>query len=289
MSSIAMGDAQPSARQRSWLRALLRDRTSQLGAVILLVIVAAAVLAPVIAPYDPIAQNISHRLAPPDSQHPFGTDYFGRDVLSRVIWGARLSLLVGVASIAFAFLVGTTLGMLAGYVGGRLEAAIMRFTDIMMSFPDEVLGIMFSIAFGTGIRSLILAIGILMTPRFIRLAHAPTLAVREREFVLAASALGAGRRYTLVRHVLPNIAGELLVMGTLWIGTAIRIEANLSFLGLGVSPPTPTWGNMAREGLSYLTSAWWWSFFPGLAILLAVLAFNLVGDALRDTSDPRLR
>jgi peptide/nickel transport system permease protein len=178
--------------------------------------------------------------------------------------------------------------MIAGYVRGRIETIIMRATDVMMSFPDEVFGIMIMVAIGTGLTNLIVAIGLLMTPRFVRLAHGPTLALTGRDFVTAAEALGVRRRGILARHLLPNVMGELLVMASLWMGTAIRLEANLSFLGLGVSPPTPTWGNMIRAGLDYLSSAWWVAVFPGIAILLTVLAFNLLGDGIRDVADPHL-
>lgn len=278
---------QLSANQRMW-RTFRRNKTSVFGMGLTLVIVLVALLAPLIAPADPTVQDVTYRFTPPEASHLLGTDFFGRDVFSRVLYGARVSLLVGAASVLIGMVGGILLGMLAAFKGGRLETGIMRLTDVMMSFPDEVFGIMIMVAIGTGLTNLIAAISLLMLPRFIRLAHGPTLALREREYIAAAKAIGVRDVRLIGRHLLPNIFGEQLVMATLWVGTAIRLEANLSFLGLGVSPPTPTWGNMIRVGLDYLTSAWWVSVFPGIAILLTVFAFNLLGDGLRDVSDPKL-
>jgi len=283
-----MGRGVASPRQRV-VRTFLRNRTAVIGAAIAVCVVAVAALAPLISPYDPIRQNVRFRFQPPHGAHIFGTDFYGRDVLSRVIYGARISLLVGISSVLLGMAIGTAMGMVAGYRRGKLEVLIMRAVDVMMSFPDEVLGIMIMVALGSGLFNLILAIAILMAPRFARLAYGPTLALRERDYVDAARAVGCGDLRILLRHILPNIFGEVLVMGTLWTATAIRLEANLSFLGLGVSPPTPTWGNMIRTGLDHLTDAWWVSIFPGAAILITVLAFNMLGDGLRDIADPKLR
>ena len=284
----SMGRGVASPRQRV-VRTFLRNRTAVIGAAIAVCVVAVAALAPLISPYDPIRQNVRFRFRPPHGAHIFGTDFYGRDVLSRVIYGARISLLVGISSVLLGMAIGTAMGMVAGYRRGKLEVLIMRAVDVMMSFPDEVLGIMIMVALGSGLFNLILAIAILMAPRFARLAYGPTLALRERDYVDAARAVGCGDLRILLRHILPNIFGEVLVMGTLWTATAIRLEANLSFLGLGVSPPTPTWGNMIRTGLDHLTDAWWVSIFPGAAILITVLAFNMLGDGLRDIADPKLR
>ncbi len=278
---------QLTANQRMW-RTFRHNKTSVFGMGLTLAIVLVALLAPLLAPSDPTVQDVSYRFTPPEGSHLLGTDFFGRDVFSRVLYGARISLLVGAASVLVGMVIGILLGMLAGFKGGKLETGIMRLTDVMMSFPDEVFGIMIMVAIGTGLTNLIVAIALLMVPRFIRLAHGPTLALREREYISAAKAIGVRDVRLIGRHILPNIFGEQLVMATLWIGTAIRLEANLSFLGLGVSPPTPTWGNMIRVGLDYLTSAWWVSVFPGIAILLTVFAFNLLGDGLRDVTDPKL-
>lgn len=276
-----------SEAARTW-RALLKNKTTLIGIGLALLVVLTAILAPVIAPKNPLQQEVAVRLTGPSAEHPFGTDFFGRDVLSRVIWGTRVSLVVGASSVGIAMVVGVILGMLAAVRRGRLESFILRAADVMMSFPDEVLGIMVIIALGTGMANLIIAIAILLTPRFIRLAYGPALAVMKREYLTASTALGAREARLMRKHLLPNIISEIVVMGALWVGTAIRLEANLSFLGLGVSPPTATWGNMIREGLNYITTAWWLSAIPGAAILLTILAFNLIGDGMRDMTDPKL-
>ncbi|MGQ9477961.1 MAG: ABC transporter permease [Candidatus Bipolaricaulia bacterium] len=278
-----------SLYRRKILRTFLRNKTAVAGAAIASGVALLALLAPLISPYDPIQQNPFYRLTAPEESHLMGTDRYGRDILSRVVWGARVSLIVGVSSVMLGLVAGVAMGMIAAYKGGKVESVIMRITDVMMSFPDEVLGIMIMVVLGSGLLKLIIAIGIMMTPRFARLAHAPTLALREREYIDAARALGVSDLRIIRRHVLPNIFGEVLVMSTLWIATAIRLEANLSFLGLGVSPPTPTWGNMIYEGIDQLRNAWWLSIFPGIAILVTVFSFNLMGDGLRDVTDPKLR
>jgi len=259
------------------------------GVFLAAIVVALAVLAPWISPYDPLEQNVYYRLKGPEPAHPMGVDDFGRDVLSRILWGARTSLVVGVASVLVGMILGTLMGIVAGFKGGAAEYIIMRIADVLLSFPTLVMGLMVMAILGSGMMKLILAIGVVMSPRFARVAHGPTLSVREQEFVLAARAVGANDWQILRRHIFPNILGELLVMASLWIATAIRIEANLSFIGLGVPPPTPTWGNMIRDGVKWLTNAPYLSVFPGLAILIAVLAFNMVGDGLRDVADPKLQ
>lgn len=270
------------------VRTFMKNKTAIIGFFLTLIAIVMAILAPLISPYDPREQNVFYRLTPPEWIHPLGTDFMGRDVLSRVIWGARVSLLVGFLSVSIGMFVGTTLGMLAAYKRGKVESVIMRVIDILMSFPDEVLGILIMVVVGTGLFKLIVIIGILLVPRFTRLAHGPIIALREKEYIDAARALGLSDFRILTRHLLPNIFGELIVMGALWTGLAIRVEANLSFLGLGVPPPTPTWGNMIRTGVAHLTNAPWLSLFPGLAILITVLAFNMLGDGLRDAADPKL-
>jgi peptide/nickel transport system permease protein len=271
------------------VRAFLRNKTSLLGAGIATVIVLISLFAGILAPYDPVEQNVRVRLKPPQPDHLLGTDSFGRDVLSRILWGSRISLIVGVGSVLFGMVLGTLLGMISGYRGGKTGELIMRLMDILMCFPTEILAIMVLVVLGPGLEKLILTIGAVMTPRFARLAFATTLSVKEREFVLAARAVGVRPYGVLFKHVLPNIFGEILVISSLWTATAIRVEANMSFLGLGVSPPTPTWGNMVLTGVAQLTNAPWLSLFPGLAITLAILSFNLIGDGLRDVMDPKLR
>jgi peptide/nickel transport system permease protein len=275
------------ARKR--LRAFLRNKTAAAGTVVAVLVVATAVLAPWLAPYDPLAQNVYHRLTSPERTHLLGTDNYGRDVFSRLIWGARISLTVGVLSVTGGMVAGTLCGLVAAYKGGALGALIMRGVDVMMSFPDEILGIMILVVLGNGLDRLVIAIGIVMTPRFARLSYGPALAVKEKGYVEAASAIGVKDLAIILRHILPNVAGEVVVMGSLWTATAIRVEANLSFLGMGVQPPTPTWGNMVQTGIDRLTDAPWLSVFPGLAIMIAILAFNMLGDGLRDIADPRLQ
>lgn len=266
-----------------------KNKTAVIGLIVAFIIVPIAIFAPLLSPYDPLDQNVSEKLTGLRAKHLMGTDVFGRDVLSRVIYGARVSLMVGVFSVMLAIIIGTAMGIYAGFKGGKTEDIIMRGADILMSFPNLIMGLMVMAILGSGFIKLILAIGIVMTPRFIRIAHGSTLSVKEREFIDAAKAMGLSNWRIMTKHILPNILGEVLVMGALWVGTAIRIEANLSFIGLGVSPPTPTWGNMIREGLSHLTNAPWLSIFPGIAILITILSFNMIGDGIRDVTDPRIQ
>jgi len=251
-----------SERQRLWTT-FKRNQAALLGLVMVLIIVAIAVA--------------------------LGQDDYGRDLLSRIIFGARVSLLVGITSVLLGGSLGTIMGVVAGFKGGRIETVIMRVVDTLLAFPDLITGLMVLAVLGSGLDKMIIAIGIVISPRFARLAHGPTLALREKDFINAARSIGVGDLRMLSRHVMPNILGELLVMASLWTASAIRIEANLSFIGLGVSPPTPTWGQMIRDGTTHLTTAPWFSIFPGIAILVTVLAFNLLGDGLRDVLDPKLQ
>lgn len=270
-------------------RAFLRNRTAVLGAAVALCMIFVAIFAPYIAPADPLEQNVYHKFAAPSKAHPLGADDFGRDVLSRIIYGARVSITVGVSSVLLGMTIGTLFGLTAGYFRGWYELLVMRLVDVLMSFPVLVMGLLVMALLGSGLGKLILAIGVVLSPRFARIAYSAAVSVRETDFVDAARALGTGPWRILLRHILPNVFGEILVMGTLWTATAIRIEANLSFIGLGVSPPTPTWGNMIREGVNWIAVAPWLPVFPGLAILITVLAFNMVGDGLRDAVDPKLQ
>ena len=259
------------------------------GMILAVGITAASAAAPALSRWSPVVQDPAHRLRPPGTQHPLGQDTFGRDVLARILYGGRVSLLVGVASVAIGGTAGTALGLAAGYYGGRVEGVLMRLVDVLMAFPSLLLGLTVLAVLGPGLERMIAAIGIVLSPPFARVAHGSTLVLVRREFVDAARSLGAGALRIIGRHVLRNILGEIVVLGGLLAAGAIRIEASLSFLGLGVSPPTPTWGSMIREGTPYLLDAPWLSVLPGVAILLAVLAFNLIGDALRDVIDPALR
>ena len=270
------------------IRAFLRNKTAVLGLILAMLVVVLATLAPIIAPYNPLVQDVRNALALPSKNHLFGTDDLGRDVFSRILYGARVSLVVGLSSVAVGTVLGAGVGLVAGYFGGWFEATFMRVVDVLMSFPVLVMGLMFMAILGPGMDKLIFAIGLVLAPQVARLAYSTTVILRDMDYIAAAKASGAGSGRILLRHVLPNIAGEILVMATLWTATAIRVEANLSFIGLGVSPPTPTWGNMIREGVRWLVVTPWLSIFPGLAIFLTVLAFNLLGDGIRDALDPRL-
>lgn len=275
-------------RQRMW-SAFIRNRTALVGGALALVVILVGIFAPLISPFDPLEQDSYNRLMGSSSKHWLGTDDFGRDVLSRIIWGSRVSLLIGAISVALGMLAGTAMGMIAGYFRGKLESLIMRSVDILMCFPDLILAIAVTAALGSNLFNLIITIGIVMTPRFARLAHGSLLSLKESEYVLAAQAIGVRAPRIIVRHIFPNIFGELLVAGTLWIGVAIRLEANLAFIGLGVQPPTPTWGNMIREGVDVLINAPGISVYSGLSILITILSFNLLGDGIRDMIDPKLR
>ena len=260
-----------------------------LSMAVLMIVVAAA--APLIAPLSPSAQYSDSVLKGPGviERHLLGTDEFGRDILSRIIWGARVSLEVGLASVLMAFVLGVPLGIVAGVSGGRVEMLIMRCADMLMAFPTLLLALIIVAALGGSLSNEILAIGVALTPNFLRLARSLTLTIREQDYILAARALGSGQLRVMARHVFPNTLYALVVVATLYIATAIRTEASLSFLGLGIPPPTPSWGNILSEGRQYIKCCPWITTFSGLAIMLAVLAFNLVGDALRDLLDPRLR
>jgi peptide/nickel transport system permease protein len=280
--------AEMTQRQRMW-SAFIRNRTALVGGLLALLIVLIAIFAPWISPFDPLEQDPYYRLMASSSKHWLGTDDFGRDVFSRIIWGSRVSLLIGISSVLLGMLVGITMGMVAGYFRGKVESVLMRIVDILMCFPDLILAIAVTAALGSNLFNLIITIGIVMTPRFARLAHGSLLSLKESEYVLAAQAIGAKTPRIIVRHIFPNIFGELLVAGTLWVGVAIRLEANLAFIGLGVQPPTPTWGNMIREGVDVLITAPGISVYSGLSILITILSFNLLGDGIRDMIDPRLR
>ncbi len=277
-----------SEKGKLW-RTLEKNKTTLIGTVVALFVILLAILAPLISPYDPLDQDISHRLSPPDHSHFLGTDEYGRDVFSRIVWGARVSLTVGVLSILFGLVIGTAMGMFAGYRGGLVDTGIMRMVDVLLSFPILITGIMVVALLGSGMMKLIITIGIVFAPRFARLAYGPTLAIKERDYVCSAKVIGASNLRIILRYLLPNIFGEVLVAATLWVGTAIVTEASLSFLGLGVSPPAPTWGNMIKGGIDRLSNAPWLCLFPGLAILITVLSFNMIGDGLRDITDPKLR
>ncbi len=280
---------QASGEGRRLWKTFLRNRAAVFGLLLAVLVTVLSVAAPLLTSYDPLIQDARSRLQAPSETHLLGRDPFGRDVFSRVLYAGRISLLVGVCSVLLGGVIGSALGLVAGYTGGRVENLIMRFVDILMAFPSLLLGLMVLAVLGNGLFKMILAIGIMLSPAFARVLHGAALSLKKREFVEGARSVGAGPIRIVALHILPNVMGEVVVLGSLWTASAIRTEANLSFIGLGVSPPTPTWGNMIREGTPHLLNAPWLSIFPGIAILLAVLGFNLLGDGLRDVLDPHLR
>lgn len=266
-----------------------RNKTSVIGLVMAVIIVCLAILAPWISPYDPIEQDVKIQYSAPSLAHLCGTDGYGRDEFSRILWGGQVSLTVGICSVLFGMFFGVSMGVIGGYKGGKWDGVVSRFNDIFMSFPVVIFGLLILAILGPGLVKIVIAIGVALTPRLSRLARASTLSVKELPYIEAARAVGQSDMKIMIIHVLPNIFGEILVMGTMWIATAIIVEASLSFIGLGVRPPTPSWGSMIRIGLDQLTNAPWLSIIPGVAIFLTVFSFNLIADGLRDIADPRLR
>ena len=259
------------------------------GIVISLIFIITALVAPWIAPRDPLAPVIEDVLQPPSPGHPFGTDELGRDVLSRVIYGSRVSLEVGIVAVGIAATIGTAGGLAAGFYGGRWDAAVMRATDVMLAFPGILLAIAIVATLGPSLVNVIIAVGIGAVPVYTRTVRGSTLSVRRMEYIEAARAAGATTARLILRHVLRNIAAPIVILATLGIGVNILIAAGLSYVGLGAQPPTPEWGAMLSGARQYLRDAWWTAVFPGLAITLTVIGMNLLGDGLRDLLDPRLR
>ena len=265
------------------------------GLTVLAVMAGAALLAPQIAPWDPARQMLVKRLRPPAwearglREHPLGTDHLGRDILSRIVYGGRISLGVGLSAVTLSALIGVTLGLLAGFHGGRVDAVIMRIADVFLSIPYILLAMGVVFALGPSLFNVILVMAVTRWVQFARIVRADVLSIREREFVSGARARGNRSLRLLLRHVLPNALTPIIVVATLELAFMIIYESALSFLGLGVQPPTPTWGWMLADGRNYIATAWWLATFPGLAIMLTVLAVNLLGDWLRDTLDPRLK
>jgi peptide/nickel transport system permease protein len=281
--------ARPRSTGREVLRALLRHKLALFGLVVLGLLVLAALLGRALAPYAPNDVDVLGRLQPPSAEHWFGTDELGRDVFSRVVVAARVSLVVGLVSVGIALAVGVTLGLVAGFYGRWVDDVVMRAMDVLFAFPAILLAIAIVAVLGPGVLNVMIAIGIVYTPIFARITRASVLTVREEVYVRAARSLGVGDLRLLRLHVLPNVLAPIIVQTSLSLAFAILSEAALSFLGLGVRPPDPSWGRMLFEGRGFIEQAWWMGVFPGLAIFLTVLAFNVVGDALRDALDPRQR
>lgn len=271
------------------LRRLLREPTAAFGLLLLLFFVLLALLAPLLSPYDPLFQNISASLTPPSADYWLGTDKLGRDLLSRMLYGARISLWVGSAVVLAAAGIGTTAGLLAGYVRGWVDEGLMRMTDIFFAFPSLILAMAIAGALGPSLRNALIALIVVTWPVYARLIRGQVLALREQEFVQAARASGSANGRIILRHLLPNTLAPLLVQASFDVGTTILSVAGLSFIGFGAQPPLPEWGVMISEGRNYITTQWWLTGVPAAGILLLVAAFNLVGDGLRDILDPRLR
>jgi peptide/nickel transport system permease protein len=286
---ISLGRAR-SERLASAAYFLRRNPRMIIGGLIVIAWLLAALFAPFVAPYDPIKVNVIDSLQPPNPQHWLGTDDLGRDVLSRVIWGSRVSLSVGLISVSIGLLVGTSVGLAAGYLGGKFDLFVMRGIDALLAFPALILAIGITSALGPQIQNAMIAIGIVAIPAYARLTRGQVLAVRAREFIVAARTIGASPLRIVVRHIFPNVMNALIVQATLSTAFAILAEAALSFLGLGPQPPYPSWGQDINYSQRYLPNLkWWMSVGPGVAIFTAVFAFNFLGDALRDALDPRLR
>ena len=290
--TIAATQARPSPFRlavAATLRAFNVNKTSWIGLGVFLVVVAAAILAPALAPNDPLEQDIFSKLQGPSAQYPLGTDYFGRCILSRLLFGARYSLFIGIAATGAAMLIGSTIGILAGWYGGRFDIILMQAMDVLLAFPALILGLIVVAMLGPTMTNIIIAIAMTSVPAFARIARAPTISVKEREYIEACRVLGYSDARIMFGHILPNILAEILVMSSLWLASAIRTEASLAFIGLGLRPPTPTWGGMIREGFENILDSFWLALAPGVAILVVVFALNLLGDGLRDAIDPKLK
>jgi len=279
----------PARERWRWMRRAIGARLAPLGTAVVLAAVAVALLAPWLAPYDPLKQDLGNALARPDRAHLLGTDNVGRDVLSRVMWGTRISLVAGFVSVVIATVAGSLLGLLAGYWGGRADGLLMRLMDAVLAFPPLVLALALGGVLGAGLTGVLIALGVVYTPTFARLMRGQVLTIRAREYVEAARVLGAPGWRIAWRHVLPNAATPIVVQASLSVAFAILAEASLSFLGLGIQPPDASWGSMINAGRGYLQQAPWIVFGPGAALFLTVLGLNFLGDAVRDALDPRLR
>ncbi len=276
-------------RPAAFLRRLFRRRLVLLGAVLAAGFLLISLTAPLLAPQGYDQQDLLQRLRPPSTAHPLGTDTLGRDQFSRIVWGARISLLVGALAVTIGLVIGTAVGVLAGFYGTLLDRAAMGAMDILLAFPDILLALAVIAALGPGLPQVMIAVGVHEIPRFARLVRGSVLSVRTHEYVDAARVLGASDPRIMGRHVVPNVIAPIIVLTSLDIGTTILAAAGLSFLGFGAQPPLPDWGGMINQGRAFLRTAWWVGVFPGAAIMVTVLGFNLIGDGLRDALDPRLR
>jgi ABC-type dipeptide/oligopeptide/nickel transport system permease subunit len=291
-NNASMGRAHANPRRSEWrrfLRVLFGRKVVLFGTIIIFILILLSISASFVSPFDPYEQSLAHRLQSPSTTYWLGTDQLGRDELSRVIYGSRVSLMVGIIAVSTAAVIGMTLGLLSGFLRGWIDAAIMRIIDALMSIPPILLALAFASALGGGLPNIMTAIGIAMVPIYARLMRSLVLSARETDFIMAGRVIGATNLRLILKHILPNCFPPMIVMITLSMGEAILIEAGLSFLGLGIAPPGAAWGSMVNDGYPYLLSNPILSFAPGICIMLVVMAFNLVGDGLRDSLDPRLR
>jgi peptide/nickel transport system permease protein len=289
MSAVAPIAIETRGSWRALVRLFNANKTSWVGLVLFAAVIFIALAAPLLTSHDPIAQNVARQLQPPSAQHIFGTDEYGRDIWARLIYGARISLLIGIASTVIAMVIGSAIGLIAGWYGGRIDAVVMQIMDALLAFPALILGLIIVAMLGPSTFNIILAIALTSIPPFARIARAPTIALKQREFVEASRALGYSDARILIVHILPNMLAEILVMGSLWLANAIRTEASLAFIGLGIKPPAPTWGGMIRSGFENILDSAWLAVVPSVAILLVIFALNLLGDGLRDAVDPKLK
>jgi peptide/nickel transport system permease protein len=289
MSAVAPVAIETRASWRGLVRLFNANKTSWVGLVLFAAVIFIALAAPLLTSHDPIAQDVARQLQPPSAQHIFGTDEYGRDIWARLTYGARFSLLIGIASTVIAMAIGSAIGLVAGWYGGRIDAVVMQIMDALLAFPALILGLIVVAMLGPSTFNIILAIALTSIPPFARIARAPTLALKEREFVEACRTLGYSDARILIVHILPNMLAEILVMGSLWLANAIRTEASLAFIGLGIKPPAPTWGGMIRSGFENILDSAWLAIVPSVATLLVIFALNLLGDGLRDAVDPKLK
>lgn len=291
-SGLASLAPRPRAHRRpggDTIRRLARSRSAVAGGLLFTLIALIVMLAPALSAYSPIKANQRMPLAAPSAAHLMGTDRFGRDIFARVLWGGRLSLSVGLVAVGIAALSGVTVGLIAGFYGRRVDAVIMRAVDLLLAFPSILLALAIIATLGSSLTNLMIAVGVAGIPDYVRITRGAVLTLREREFVLSARVVGCRDNAIIFRHIMPNVLAPVTVLATLGVASAIITGSALSFLGLGIRPPAPEWGNMLADGREFLEAAWWVAFFPGLAIMLAVLSINLLGDGLRDVLDPRLR
>ena len=277
------------SESRRSLRLIRKNKTAMLGFVTIGVLLLLAAFAPLIAPYSPTAMSLRDRLSPPSISHFFGTDDAGRDIFSRVIYGSRITLRICVVVVGLTLVIGSVLGIVSGYIGGWLDEIIMRFSDIFLAFPALILAMAITAALGPSLQNAIIAMAVIWWPRYARIARGQVLIIREVDYVTSARAVGAGTLRIMFHHIFPACVSPIIVEATLDLGEVVITAATLSFIGFGAQPPTPEWGAMVSIGRNFLRDYWWYSTFPGLAILVTVVGFNLLGDAMRDILDPRLR